>query len=312
MPALKKSARIVPRKNVAVGVAKCPSTGRIYGVRVEERPDKKWIATWAFPIKPELAKREGYIENQFPPDLLYDKNFPGCPYCEKRENLAEISKQANQKLQPKICVTSPGYDNIGQILDSMNIEYSAYGDKRFDCDVLFLNCGTRDSIDRRQLEAFVKKGGCLYASDHMADLLSAAFPEYFDFAGHVGDPMKMPVDVTDRELKEITGAKLSITFDLSIWVLLNRAKGDILLRASAENSSKYAGKPIMVKTSYGEGLIFYTSFHNYAQATEREKALLQTLLLRQFGAGAKTSISEAGAGLGVDIDEIKSKFKFNW
>jgi hypothetical protein len=306
----KNTVRLEPKKKVAIGVAKCPTTGRIYGVRIEERTDKKWIATWAFPIKPEVAKREGYSTNQFPPDLLYDKEYPGCPYCKKRENLAEITKQPAKK--PNICVSSPTFDNIGQILDSLKISYSKFSDKQFDCDVLFLNCGTSDPINSQQLEAFVKKGGCLYASDFVADTIAATFPGVFNFAGHVGTVMTMAVDVVDRELQEIAGTKLSITFDLGGWVLLNSSKGEVLLRASAENSSQYAKKPIMVKAEYGKGLIFYTSFHNHAQASEREKALLQLLLLRQFGANSNTSITGASNALGVDINEIKSKFNFNW
>ena len=122
----------------------------------------------------------------------------------------------------------------------------------------------------------------------------------------------MPVDVIDQELQEIAGTKLSITFDLGHWVLLNSSKGEVLLRASSNNRPKYANRPIMVKVKYGKGLIFYTSFHNYAQASEKEKALLQLLLLKQFGSNSNTSISDASSDLGVDIDEIKSKFIFNF
>lgn len=80
--------------NVAVGIAKCPNTKKIYGVRVEERYPKQWYATWAFPIKPETARREGYEENDFPSDIMYDSTFPGCPYCHKREELAGSAKKA--------------------------------------------------------------------------------------------------------------------------------------------------------------------------------------------------------------------------
>jgi hypothetical protein len=82
------------KKSVAIGIAKCPTSGRIYGVRVEERQDKKWIATWTFPVKAEVAKREGYAANRFPYDLVYDKDYPGCPYCKKMEDLSKITKNA--------------------------------------------------------------------------------------------------------------------------------------------------------------------------------------------------------------------------
>ena len=312
MPVPKKTGPIDQKKKVAVGIAKCPNKNRIYGVRIEEKADKKWTATWAFAIKPEVAKREGYAENQFPPDILYDKDFPGCPYCGKRENLAEITARSVKRQAPRICVSSKLFDNIAQILDSMKISYSAFSDKHFDCDVLFLNCGTHDPIDTHQLEAFVKKGGCLYASDLIADKLAAAFPGLFAFAGHIGEVMKMTVDVVDRELREISGSTLTVTFDMGVWAVLNSSKGEVLLRASAGNPSKYAGKPIMVKVEYGKGLIFYTSFHNHAQASEREKALLQLLLLRQLGARTNTGIAGASNDFDVDIDDIKSKFNFDW
>jgi hypothetical protein len=300
----------VTNLKVAIGIAKCPTSGRIYGVRVEER-DSKWAATWAFPIKPEVAKRERYSINQFPPDIIYDKAYPGCPFCKKHEDLAAITKPQVKKAL-KICVTSPRYDNIGHILDSLKTKYRPFNEIGYDCDVMFLNCGSADFIDPNQLEAFVKKGGCLYASDHVADNLSAAFPRQFKFDGRIGTAMKMPADVIDGELMEIAGKKVLIEFNLSSWVVLNNSEGETLLRASSENTFEYAGKPIMVKVKYGKGLIFYTSFHNYAQASEREKALLQLMVLRQFGENSNTSLRNTGANYGVDLDEIKSKFNFNW
>ena len=298
-----------PKKKVAIGIVKCPASGRLYGVRTEEQ-GAKWVATWAFPIKPEAAKREGYEANQFPPDIAYDRAYPGCPYCEKREDLAAITRPAKKAL--KICVSSKNFDDIGQILTSLKIKFTPFSQDRYNCDVLFLNCGSGDAVDPKQLEAFVKGGGCLYASDHAGSHLSAAFPGLFSFAGNIGQAMKMPTDVVDKELIEIAGSKVMIEFNLGIWTVLNSSAGDTLLRASAENGAAYAGKPIMVKVKHGQGLIFYTSFHNYAQASEREKALLQLLVLRQFGENANTSLKDAGADLGVDIDAIKSKFNFNW
>lgn len=81
------------KPNVAIGIAKCPASGRLYGVRIEQRGSKR-LATWAFPIKPEAAKREGYVSTRIAPDIAYDQAYPGCPYCKKRENLAEITKDA--------------------------------------------------------------------------------------------------------------------------------------------------------------------------------------------------------------------------
>ena len=228
-------------------------------------------------------------------------------FCTKDEYLARITER-QRKLRPKICVTSPCYDDIGQILTSMKINYDKFETKQYDCDVLFLNCGTSDHVDTQKLEIFVKNGGCLYASDLVEDILNEAFPDIFTFAGRLGEVMKMPVDVVDSELREFSGARLQVTFDLGGWVVVNSSKGEVLLRASNNNSSKYAGKPIMIKVKYYNGLIFYTSFHNYAQASEKEKALLQLLLLRQFGAKSNSSIENVSCDFGLDIKEISSHF----
>ena len=68
----------------------------------------------------------------------------------------------------------------------------------------------------------------------------------------------------------------------------------------------------MVSRKYGKGSIFFTCFHNHVQASEKEKALLQLLVLRQVGINSNMTIDEAGQSLGVDVDAIKAKFKTNW
>lgn len=60
--------------DATIGIAKCPVTKKLYAVCIEIE-ETEWTATWAFPIKPEVAKREGYTENQFPFGLLYTKDY---------------------------------------------------------------------------------------------------------------------------------------------------------------------------------------------------------------------------------------------
>lgn len=92
---------------VSVGIAKCVNTDKIYGVRVEERKKGKWWATWAFAIKPEVAKREGYTEQPFPSDLQFDGEYPGCPYCKKFEDL-KIGSSASQAADVYLAVDLSG------------------------------------------------------------------------------------------------------------------------------------------------------------------------------------------------------------
>lgn len=295
------------RVKALVGVAKCPKTNQLYGVRIDTT--SKWIATWAFPIKPEIAKREGYVANQFPSDLFYSKDYPGCPYCKRFEDLASINKpQRNKRL--RISVSSPGYDDIGKILDTLKISYEEFNRIQFNCDLLFLNCGTSDCIDTIGLRRFVQNGGCVYASDLTDAVIKEAFPGYFNFKGHVGEVCKISAIVEDSELREIVGSKIQIEYDMPVWAVLESSRGKTLL--SSDIGNRYSKLPMMVKVNYGKGIIFYTCFHNYAQASEKEKALLQLLVLKQIGSNNNCSIEEAGADFGIDIEKIKSKFKSNW
>jgi len=83
------------KNDVNIGIAKCPKTGKFYGVRVEKRGKDDYTATWAFPIREDVAKREGFASTGFPKSIKYAAEYPGCPHCEKKENLAELGGGLN-------------------------------------------------------------------------------------------------------------------------------------------------------------------------------------------------------------------------
>ena len=43
--------------------------------------DGDWWRTWAFKIKPEQAKREGFDKTSIQGNLCCTDEYPGCPYC---------------------------------------------------------------------------------------------------------------------------------------------------------------------------------------------------------------------------------------
>ncbi|MDR1944141.1 MAG: hypothetical protein LBQ19_04890 [Synergistaceae bacterium] len=59
---------------------KCGKTGKLFGIRVE-KVDGDWVRTWAFPLKDDVAKREGYDKNVIRGSLRPTEEYPGCPYC---------------------------------------------------------------------------------------------------------------------------------------------------------------------------------------------------------------------------------------
>jgi len=205
----------------------------------------------------------------------------------------------------RLSVTSPGSDDIGSILKTLGLEYAAFNSTGFDCDVLFINCLTGDTIDSAKLNLFVKNGGCAYISDLASSHLEKAFPGYITYTNN-GKTGTVKAAVNDPELREILGAKINIVYDLSSWSIVSKHKGDCLITGK---ESPYNGTPMMFTFQYGEGSVFYTSFHNRAQASEKEKMVLQAMLLKQIGTVYDVGIHQIGKILGIDVDRIQNTLK---
>lgn len=203
----------------------------------------------------------------------------------------------------KILVTTPNYDDIGEILREMDIQFSQFKDiEKIDCDLLFMNCGTSDIINNDALRNFIKNGGIFYASDLTSTFLMETFPNIFIFNGY-GEICTLNAEIVDSRLIEYIGKNISITFDLSGWSMLEYiSSGKVILRRTD------TGKPLMVEIPYGKGRIYYTSFHNYAQASEKEIALLKILILTQLSIKEKKSIKDTADKINFNVDKIKEKY----
>jgi hypothetical protein len=194
-------------------------------------------------------------------------------------------------------VTSPHYDNIGDVLTSMGVEFEPFAGA-YDSDLLFVNCGTGDPLITESLRQFVEAGGCLYASDLASELIARTFPGIFDFVGR-GTRGMVAANVLDDELRQVVGDKTEVYFDLSSWSILGSCRGKALVEAAT--GTPYAGRPLMVEVEYGRGAIFYTSFHNRAQVSEQERVLLQLLVLKQISTSSKTTVAQASRSLGIRL-----------
>lgn len=197
----------------------------------------------------------------------------------------------------RVLVTTPGWDDIGQILRSMNVEFKPFRGS-YDCEILFVNCGTSDYIDPDALANFVNAGGCVYASDHIDDVIDQAFPGAFRFVGRTGSAGHLAVDIVDPEVREILGDHMIIEFDMGSWARLRECRGEVLLA--------HADLPIMAYVEQGKGSVFYTSFHNKAQTSEQEKLLLQLLVLKQFSTTTRRTLTQAGRALGLSLDTMRN------
>ena len=307
-------------------LAHCTKTGKKFCIEAKKKGQSYEAVNFIDLSDSDYSKLSSEIACK---RLLTGDNLIACRYCQSRKvagcscNRAKKRCNSNGKYdfqciycdslvldapksaKKKIYVTSKHYDDIGEVLSSLDLRYSSFHGK-YDCDILFINCGTKDTIDPKKLSAFVHDGGCLYASDLASSHIQSAFPGMITFKNN-GIKCKIKVDVVDAELLQITGPQIEIEFDLGSWSVLDETKGKVLLRAAQGN--KYSGRPIMISFTYGKGVVFYTSFHNHAQATEKEKMLLQLLLLKQIGTSSNQSIEQVGSLMGLNISSMKDKFK---
>lgn len=59
----------------------CNKAKKVFGVRVQKMNDGDWWRTWAFKIKPQHAKSEGYDKTPVQGNLNPTEEYPGCPHC---------------------------------------------------------------------------------------------------------------------------------------------------------------------------------------------------------------------------------------
>jgi hypothetical protein len=224
---------------------------------------------------------------------------PGLTQSPSGPYLAKLARRWSRK----IYVTSSGWDDIGEVLVSMGVAFEPFTGQ-YDCDLLFVNCGTSDALDPKSLQRFVRAGGCLYASDLTSSMIANAFPGIFRFedSGQVG---MVAANIVDDELRQVVGDSTTVHFDMASWSVLERCQGETLVEA--DRGTAYAGRPLMVEVEFGDGAVFYTSFHNRAQVSEQENVLLQLLVLKQISTSSHTTVAKASQSLGISLSALKAQ-----
>jgi hypothetical protein len=236
-----------------------------------------------------------------------------CVYCNSNQSEQKVKgslTQIQQSVKPikqvkqelAIQVTSPCYDNIGRILESLNIGYSPF-DGTFNCNLLFINCGTKDVISTSRLTDFVANGNVAYISDQASWIVKEAFPGYFNFEGNTGKISTVNARVADTEIKDFIGDRVKVFFDMPGWSKLKSiSTGNTILYRSRIGKED---QPLMVMVPYGQGKIFYTCFHNHAQASDLEEKLLRLLILKQISVYKSQSIKKTTEDFGIDLQKLK-------
>lgn len=206
------------------------------------------------------------------------------------------SKDANKSLQDlKIKVTSPCFDDIGKVLNQLGIKYDSF-DGNLNCDILFLNCGTHDTINHLQIKTFVENGGILYASDLTSSHLISTWPGLMTVTNKTS-ACKIRANIVDTDLRKYIGNTVEVEFDMGVWSkIVKTTQGKVLMQGADEKF------PIMMEFAIGRGRVFYTSFHNHSQTSEIERELLQLLVIKQISVATDLDFQKT-----MDIMSVSTK-----
>jgi len=229
----------------------------------------------------------------------------------KIENVDLNQLATGNAIELKIAVTRPGYDNIGEVLRKLEYQFDTIDDIKVSnggylgkYNVLFINCGSGGNPESNSstLRKFVEKGGILYVSDLAAPQVSTAFPEdiCFDKGGYANQWVE--ANVTDAELQNIVGKTIKIFFNAGGWQYVSKYSQNVKVHLKGcfmAESGKLDNMPILISFPKGKGEIIYTSFHNHAQADEKQKMLLNYLVLKSLSMAAKIPVLELAKQKGM-------------
>lgn len=205
----------------------------------------------------------------------------------------------------KIGVSATGCDDAGSVISNMGFHVTKLKHNQFrqkdvllQHDLVFINCladvtqvagdGLRLNPQKNAeaLKHFVSSGGVLYVSDYALANISVPFPGFIEFGEKGdGDSGKVIAEVVDRGLADLVGDSVPIEFD-TIYAPVKGVSKDCNVYLKKGN------EPLLVSFAYGEGHVVYTSFHNGAQKSDKEKELLKYIILQTMSLAMKTPLVE--------------------
>lgn len=258
----------------------------------------------------------------------------GTSEGEGRVSVEEVEEKLPVVANPlRIAVTPPLYDDMGKLLDSLGAGYRYttidFGDlldaeRLGRYEVVFVTCGyvpdnwvterlhnvgrdgggiysVRPRIARQlkqNLRGFVGRGGTLYVSDLLFDLLAIAFPETVDPTKVSGGAVQtVRARVVDPGLARLLGREtIELQFDKASWRPAAFAGPQITTLLSGTYRTEGGGKemtgPLLVQFPFRDGNVVFTSFHNEKQNSETQRQLLRYLVFTTVTAQTDTKVKK--------------------
>ena len=207
----------------------------------------------------------------------------------------------------RIGVSEADNDDIGAVLAQLGFAADTLPDDAFASPpalapyhLLFINCVSGGDARRNApaLRGFVERGGVLYVSDLSAPQIEQAFPGRMQFGGG-GQTGTVEARITSPQLREALGSDhVRIHFDLPAWRPITSADSTVEVMIRGEVRTIGTGRvdhALMAGFAHGEGYVVYTAFHNHAQSSAEERALLRLIALKPIAAYTGSSLVELAA-----------------
>lgn len=229
------------------------------------------------------------------------------------DGVVQIEEETCLEPDRRIAVFEGSYDAVQDLLDDLGLVYDlipssgrhqqdlltdagALGDY----DMVFLNCGmnedwryTRSAAVGSTVNAWVRGGGALYASDWSFQAVEAAFPQAIDFWGDDTFPEEayggiggtFTGAVLDPTMRTLLGRDTaSLYYDLTGWAVAVGAapSAEVLLTGPVRvfwGDEVIHGSPLAVRFEADAGRVVFTTFHNEPQLTRDMEAVLLEMIL---------------------------------
>jgi hypothetical protein len=198
---------------------------------------------------------------------------------------------------PPIYVTASGYDDMGAILDRLEVPYGSTSSVDLDSldgGVVLVNCKMTwnastllpgHSSFKRSFGPFVERGGAAVVSDLACVVVSECTDATF---GHRNWRDDVRATVEDDELADLLGRReVTLDFDTAVKEPERLPAGARPLLRDPQTDTVIA-----YQFSHGRGEVVYTTFHNHSQTSEVEESLLRLLLMIPIAESAGTTVTE--------------------
>ncbi|MDR2182963.1 MAG: S-layer homology domain-containing protein, partial [Clostridiales bacterium] len=188
----------------------------------------------------------------------------------------------------RVGVTHASTDDVGSILANIGsgIAFDVLSSAQMGSfaaisqyDAIFINCGSHHDANAQVLRQFVQAGGVVYASDLAASVINQAFPGMFTQADGSAQTVSGAQIVHTSLASHMGRSSINVVFDLGGWAVINNLSPAATVYITG-NVSGHGNRPLAFSFDYGQGRVFFTSFHNHQQATGDMVNFIEYLIFR--------------------------------